>query len=407
MKIGARVLVPLFLVVAAGSAWGQYTNTYGYTFNNPISASCNSLFWDRMNSRLVYRMMLKKRGYTDAQLGQMSADQMLSLLGGSSAAKAEVEKPVQAAATAFQPASRPLLLPAMAQSLVNDPEQQNALLEIFTQGLQAYEKEAAPAGLKNDVAGAMAFLIGASYYVHNNGQEPDENGTELLARALQQSLDTPEFRRIADEDKQKFYELMIGLGTYLGVAYQQAVTENDAQLAGQLKGAASDALKGFLKLDPDTVRITAAGLELAQQQFDVYTFSVPKEYKSQAASGNLVLSSPDDRLSILLIKAKNIANNPYEEFDGDWNTFVTSKYQVLGSANRKTTDFSNGWKMTTGQSYVRNGEQRMWVQIRNFTKAGSKASTIYFAVDDQQEAAIQNFIGTLSLSDTPSAKSFL
>jgi hypothetical protein len=401
MRIGARVFVPLFLLAALGTARGQYTNSYGYTFNNPISASCNAIVWDKMNSRLVYRLMLKKRGYSDSQLGQMSTDQMLAALGGSSPAEPEAGKPAQTAATAFRPASRPLLLPAMAKSLVQDRAQQDALLEIMAQGLQGYEKEAASAGLKNDVAGAMAFLIASSYYVYNDGLEPDENGTELLARALQQSLDTPAFRQIADEDKQRFYELMIGLGTYLGVAYRQAVTDNDASLSAQLKGAAADALRGFLKLDPDTVRITAAGLESAQRQFDVYSFTLPKDFKSQMSSGSLVLSAPDDRLSILLIPAKPAARSASEEFDADWTLFVGSKYPVLGSVDKKISEFSNGWRMARGQAFVQNGEQRMWMQVRTFTKAGRKATAICFAVDDQFEAAIRGFFDTLSLPDTP------
>jgi len=86
---------------------------------------------------------------------------------------------------------------------------------------------------------------------------------EIIGRALQQNLDTPEFRKIADADKQKFYELMIGLGTYLGAAFQQALAEKERGYVGQLKEVAADVLRGFLKLNPDAVRITAQGLEIA------------------------------------------------------------------------------------------------------------------------------------------------
>jgi hypothetical protein len=264
MKSILRLFIPLFLLAMLAPAWAQYTNSYGYSFNNPISASCNSMFWDKMNSRLVYRVMLKKKGYTNAQLNQISTEQMLAALGGAAQARSAAKAPVSGAATKFSPAGKSLLLPAMVNSMVNDREQQKALLEVFEQGLKAYEKEAASSGFQNDVAGAMVFLIGACYYVFNNGLEPNSDGTEIIARALQQNLDTPAFRQIADADKQKFYELMVGLGTYLGLAYQQAVADNDAAQAETLKDAAADALKGFLKLDPATVRITANGLEIAK-----------------------------------------------------------------------------------------------------------------------------------------------
>jgi hypothetical protein len=265
MKSMARFLT-LILALAlsvSATAWGQYQSTYGYSFNNPISATCNSLAWSNMNARLTYRTILKRHGYTDAQLGQMSTDQMMAAMGGAKSAKAEAKKPVQGAATSFRRARGYLLLPAMARSLVKDPEQQKALLEVFDQGMKEYEKQAEPQGLKNDVAGAMVFLIASSYYVFNDGLEPDSDGTDILIRVLQQNLDTDEFRGIADADKQKFYELMIGLATYIGATYEMAKAENDAELADTLKAAAGDALKGFLKFDPATVRFTPNGLEVS------------------------------------------------------------------------------------------------------------------------------------------------
>jgi hypothetical protein len=264
MKRGAWFFVPLFLLTIFGPVPGQYTSSSGYSFNNPISASCNSIVWNRMNSRLTYRIMLKKRGYTDAQLGQMSTDQMLAILGGKTNAEAEAKKSLPDNVTKFTPAGRHLLLPTLAKGLVTDPEHQNALVEVFEAGIQAYEKEAGPSGFSHDIAGAMTFFIGTSYMVFHDGQEPDENGLEFIGKALQQSLNTDEIAQISNGDKQMFYELMVGMGTYLGVAYQQALADGDQNLAAQFKQIAADALKNYLKLDPDTVRITAQGLEVAR-----------------------------------------------------------------------------------------------------------------------------------------------
>lgn len=252
----------LVLLLAPALARAQYTNRYGYTFNNPISASCNALFWDKMNARLIYRMMLKKRGYTDEQLGQMSTEQMRAVLGGPSKPPPEAKRSQPGAATKFKPAGKRLLLPALASGLVQDPEQRKALLQVFEAGIKGYEKEARASGFASDVAGAMAFFIGVSYFVYR-GEEPNSTGLEHLAVALQRTLDTAAFRAIADSDKQKFYELMIGLGTFLGASHQQARASGDAELAEKLKQAAAEVLKGFLKLDPDKVRFTEAGLDVA------------------------------------------------------------------------------------------------------------------------------------------------
>lgn len=138
----------------------------------------------------------------------------------------------------------------------------------------------------------------------------------------------------------------------------------------------------------------------SQEKFDVYRFSIPANYKQQVAEKSVVLSTPDDKLSILLIPAKQAGNDNFSEFGSDWELFVTAKYTVLGFPNRKTTDFTGGWKMTTGQSKVQNGEQSMWVQLRNFIKNRKKATILFFAVDDKQQTAIQQFVSSLHLSDS-------
>jgi hypothetical protein len=264
-RIVNLLFVALFLALLAPALSAQYTNSYGYTFNNPVSASANAIFWSKMNARLTYRMMLKKRGYTDEQLGKMSTEQMEAILGGAAAAP-EAKKAISGAPSKFRMAASYLCLPDLVKSLTDNQEYQKALLEVFIQGIQGYEKEAAPDGFDHDVAGAMTFFIAAAYYVYRDGEEPNGDGTTFIGRAIQEALDTPEFRQVTDADKQKFYEFMIGMGTYLIVAYKQAATAEDIKTAGQLKSSAADVLKAYLKLDPMTVRITAKGLEVAEKQ---------------------------------------------------------------------------------------------------------------------------------------------
>lgn len=246
------------------TAQAQYTSMYGYSFNNPISASINTMIGMRLNARMTYRTILERHGYTDEQLGQMSTDEMVSILGGSAKANQEAAAtpPAATPASRFKPTNRRLLLPSLADSLVQDLEQRAALLEVFEQGLRAYEQEAAADGLVNDIAGASAFFIGTAYYVANDGTEPDENGLTIAARQLQQLFDTPEMRQQPDAEKQRFYELLIGLATWLGLSYQLAAAENDTAQLQMLKGAAKDALKGYLKVDVSKLRITPRGLEI-------------------------------------------------------------------------------------------------------------------------------------------------
>lgn len=259
------VVVACAVALTAAPVGAQYMSSFGYSFNNPISATCNSLLWQKMNQRMLLRTMLKERGYTDAQLGQMSSDQMLAALGGAKqAAEACTKLPVPAtAATKFKPTGKRLVVPALATALTEDKAQQAALREVFEAGLKAYEAEAGKDGLANDLAGAVAFFLGTAYLVFHDGEEPDGDGLTLLARGLQLTMDTPELKEVSAADKQKFYELLVSLSTWLGVTWQQAVQDGDEALKAQLKDAAAAALKGYLKLEPEKVRITASGLEVA------------------------------------------------------------------------------------------------------------------------------------------------
>lgn len=255
------IVLVLSPVLAATESRAQYTSSTGYTFNNPVSAMANTMLWNSMNARLLYKSMLKKRGYTDAQIDKMSTEQMKAILGAEASVSEAKKTPPGGGASKFTMAKNYLLLPDLAANLSSDPKVRKALLDVLIQGVQAFERDAAPDGFDHDVAGAMTFFISAAYFIYREGEEPDDTGSTIIGRAIQQSLDTPEFAKVSNADKQKFYEFMVGMGTYLILTYKQAVEEKNAEAAGQLRSIAADTLKSYLKLDPAGIRITANGLE--------------------------------------------------------------------------------------------------------------------------------------------------
>lgn len=253
----------LLVALCSTAAAAQYTGMSGYSFNNPVSASIDTMLWTRLNSRLVYRMMLKKRGYTDAQLGPMSTAEMERILGGTAKAQAAARQPPPAPpATRFKAGPKRLALAPLAASLTKDKAAQQALQEVFEAGLQAYAQEAEKEQLGSDLAGTISFFLGCAWAVAHGGQEPPDEGLTALARQLQQALDTPEMRKVADADKQRFHELLVSLGTWLLVSYQQAQQGGDAAMQQTLQRTAADVLEGYLKLKPDQYRIGPTGLEL-------------------------------------------------------------------------------------------------------------------------------------------------
>jgi hypothetical protein len=261
MRLVATLVIATITLGLSAPARAQYTNSYGYTFNNPVSATANQFFWDSMNRRLLLRSMLKQRGYTDAQLERMSIAEMQASIEGAPAKPAKTYPN----ATRFKPAKQRLLVGAIVDSMVADKAQRAQLVGAFETAIKMYEAEARKTGFQHDLAGAMAFFIGAAYMVHHDGVEPDEKGLELLAVALRVQMATAEVAKISSADKQKFYELMLVLGTFLIASYQQAANEHDAATVATLRAAAGEALQNFLNLDPAAFTITRNGLELIEK----------------------------------------------------------------------------------------------------------------------------------------------
>ena len=136
-----------------------------------------------------------------------------------------------------------------------------------------------------------------------------------------------------------------------------------------------------------------------QDTFDVYSYRIPEGFKVDKTDQSVILSSSDGTLSILLLPSKPCTDIAYTEFGRDWTLYVTSKYSVLGFPNRIVTLFPGDWEMTTGQAKVFNDEATLWIQLRNFTKQGIKATVLFYAVDDKQQETIKGFIDNLKLSD--------
>src|SRR5512141_2294716 len=122
------MLVSLIAVGAPFPASAQY-QSYGINFSNPVTAQMNTNVNTGIGSRLIYKMILKKHGLTEAQLHAMRTEEMNDRIqSGDYGPKTEDgRKPTPQAiaqtvvpsqpASRFKPAGKRLLLPEMVKSM--------------------------------------------------------------------------------------------------------------------------------------------------------------------------------------------------------------------------------------------------------------------------------------------------
>lgn len=269
MKRALLVFLALGGLFAVANA--QYTSYSGYSFNNPVSATVSNMVWERMNARLIFRSGLKRKGFTDAQLSGLSLDELKEAyrtgkIPGKKPASppkpADPNKPAspRVPATRFKPTGQRVLLPDLINGFTTDEQHRSALASMFRASFEAFEKAAAKEKMENDVALAIAYFTSAAFLLQD-GKAPSDEATNTLARAIQIGLDTPEYRKIADLEKQKFYEFMVTMGSYLAASAAEFTGEADKPAREGLKNAAAEVLRKFLGIDPEKVKLSPNGLE--------------------------------------------------------------------------------------------------------------------------------------------------
>lgn len=137
----------------------------------------------------------------------------------------------------------------LAEKLTQLPREQRAeMAAFFGELLRLYEAQADLEGghpPKHNVAGALAYMVAAGYFVAE-GEELGDAGEEELARNLDGVLaGLDEFRRLNDGQRQEVYEAAVISGGFLLATLQQAREEGDADKAAQARRLAKELLRDF------------------------------------------------------------------------------------------------------------------------------------------------------------------
>lgn len=138
-------------------------------------------------------------------------------------------------ATSFSRTNPPRMPQKMAAAVSKDARAEatqayGAMLDSYDQLLRDSRQDKR---LGNNVAGALTFLVTASHYAVRGGEELSDAQQEAILREFNQALAlTPEFRLLADAQKQELFETAAISGAYILTMFRVG---RDSRNAEQMK----------------------------------------------------------------------------------------------------------------------------------------------------------------------------
>jgi hypothetical protein len=185
-----RTLVLLLLsVVTRTAAADTWVNPYsGTAWNNPMSSLADTMIRGKMNEAMWAKWYGKDKGKP------------------APAARAEAHEPYTR--TDFKPGKQRLVVDAIIASLARTEDQRRGLSQGVAAVFTAYEQKVR----KNNVAYALAFMVGASIEVQTGQTMTDAQGEQLAQTINDMLARNPQFTKASAADKQKLYETFVTLG---------------------------------------------------------------------------------------------------------------------------------------------------------------------------------------------------
>lgn len=163
----------------------------------------------------------------------------------------------------FKPVSTVDTGKLLADTLSETPEEKALLKRIYTETKNAFEKQVAGKGWKNNIAGGLTFFIVTSATVYHDTPEPSDETVDALYNAINESIDEiPKFGKLPDQTKQEFYNKMIGFSGLLLAGYTEGKQEENAETLAAYKQLSGILIELVLKINPDNMSFKNGGFEI-------------------------------------------------------------------------------------------------------------------------------------------------
>ena len=145
---------------------------------------------------------------------------------------------------------------ALADNLGDTPQEKALIKQIYAATKDAYDKEAALRGWKNNIAAGLTFFTVTAMTAYHNAEVPSDEAVNTYYQVMNVALDEiPEWASVANKDKQAFNNMLIGFSGMLLAIYEEAKQNNDANALATSKKLAGMLVEMVLKTDPENLRV--------------------------------------------------------------------------------------------------------------------------------------------------------
>lgn len=234
-----RHLLACILATACAAANAQYYNSLtGRQFGNMYAA----------NADYIMTQMIQQSGYQAMRNSIEAAARKQG--GGAAPAAAQKAAPTPApaqyrfpiTASDFKPAG-PRRAPEQLAEAAASPKDK---ADIVKAGREIHKAiEATPGFRRNNVAAAMAVLVGVSVQVAKGIELSDAQSQELMLGLNDQVAGLEEFSKLSAQDRTRMYDAFVVIGGFIAGIAQAGAETNNRELQEQARAMARDALGRF------------------------------------------------------------------------------------------------------------------------------------------------------------------
>lgn len=167
-------------------------------------------------------------------------------------------------ATVFTPDPRSDFLNELAAQLGMTPEEREQLLLLFAGTKEAFEAEVSAKGRSKDISAAFTLFIATAVTVYHNDAEPSDAAIDNLWEGMSSALtEMPEVANLTNAEKQHMYDMLIGFSGFLLAGYAAGQAPDGEETRAVFRQLAGMLIQTILKTDPDKLRFTKDGLNIA------------------------------------------------------------------------------------------------------------------------------------------------